>query len=567
VASHEQAHQWFGNLVTMVWWDDIWLNEAFASWAGDKAMDRVMKDWDPRWSRLKTREQAMSADSVAAARKIRQPVASNDGIGEAFDRITYDKGKTVLEMAEAWVGEEPFRQGVHEYLTRHARKNTTGEDFVRTIAEVTKHPELPGLLATFLEQGGLPSVKATLSCRPGETPSVKLSQERFLKVPSADAGNTRWSIPFCLRTPAARQCTVLKEREQTISLEGAKGCPKWLHLDADQRGYYHAAYTPEQLIALFSGWSELTPAERSGVLHDATMDVGRGGLPAGQFLAALSSARLLQTDDPVQLVAIVRLYDELLLLARHAGLEAPMEAHIVRELGPRARALGWLGAPADTDDVRLARIDVVSLVAEAGEPALVAEAVRLSDRVLRGEPAVPADIALSALKVSAGRRRTDVRPFLEAARKSKDAVFRYLVYTALGFVRDPAALTLVRDFILSADFEWTTRGQIDLVVVGHAYPSLLPGTLDFVEKNYDTLAERIPKGGAFGDLSVDMVRVGEYGCDAATKERIARFFGPRNEVRDGGPRETATTLEKIDGCARTLAIQRKGLEAFFGKGR
>jgi cytosol alanyl aminopeptidase len=559
LTAHEQAHQWFGDLVTMSWWDDIWLNESFASWAGEKVTARMMPTWDPRWATVYTRALAMHADSLASARKIRQPVDSNDGIGEAFDRITYEKGQMVLTMIEAWVGEAAFQKGVRAYLTKYARQNTTSTDFLTSIGEGSGQPELPSLMATFLEQGGLPSVRGTLVCTKDGPASVTLSQERFLEIPR-EGDTSLWSIPLCVRTTAAKACTVLKEKEATIALPGTRGCPRWLHLDVEQRGYYHASYSREQIEQLFAGWKELTPAERSGLVDDLELDVRRGRLQAAEVLQMLQASKVLASADDVVLARVIVLLNLARDYAKKAQLDEAFDAAAVKLVGARPRALGWTAKKNETDDLKLARNELVPSLATWGEPALVEEAVALADRVLAGDQTVPADVIPYVLGVSAQRRKLDIAPFLTAARTTDDGKLRTMIYTSLAKVRDPAALPAIHAFVLSPDFKWSARGATSVIFAGSVWPALAPSAIEFVETHFDKLASQLPKGGAFGDTSTRLVQVGEESCDAATRDRIARFFGPRNQTRDGGPRQTATVLEKIDACIGALATQRPGLE-------
>ncbi|HZI02699.1 MAG TPA: M1 family metallopeptidase, partial [Archangium sp.] len=182
VQAHELAHQWFGNLVTLAWWDDTWLNESFADWLALK----VTGQWQPAWNmdaeRVRDRANAMTADRLVTTRRIQQPVESEGDILTAFDgAITYDKGNAVLAMFESWVGPERFRDGVRAHMRQHAHANATAADFFQALSEASG-TDMTAPLSTFLHQPGVPLVTLALQCAAGAPPKLTLAQRRFLPV-------------------------------------------------------------------------------------------------------------------------------------------------------------------------------------------------------------------------------------------------------------------------------------------------------------------------------------------------------------------------------------------------
>src|SRR5579864_1247042 len=195
VVAHEMAHQWFGDLVTTSWWDDIWLNEAFASWMERK----IVAQWKPEWkievTAVNARLGAMREDSLVSARKIRQPIQSNDDIANGFDGITYEKGAAVIQMFETWIGREKFRKGVQIYLQKHAWGNATAADFEAGISAAAGRNIAPAF-DTFLNQAGLPEVSMTLDC--SAKPKLLLAQKRLLPLGSKGSAQQTWRIPICV---------------------------------------------------------------------------------------------------------------------------------------------------------------------------------------------------------------------------------------------------------------------------------------------------------------------------------------------------------------------------------
>ena len=286
VMAHELAHQWVGDLVTASWWDDIWLNEAFATWMEGKAADA----WDPRTDAativLDGIQDAMGSDSLVSARSIRQPVTSVDDIANAFDNITYSKGGAVLGMFERWVGAAAFQRGLHAYLAQHRLGSATADDFLGAeSAAAGRDVKTP--FHTFLDQPGVPFVEAAVRC---DGPArLHLRQTRYLPLGSSgDAGRT-WQIPICARYGVGQAvmeaCTLLAAAEADLEL-GAR-CPDWVFPNSGALGYFRFALAPGDLARLrASGFSRLTAHERVALGNSVRAALGRGALPVGDALDA-----------------------------------------------------------------------------------------------------------------------------------------------------------------------------------------------------------------------------------------------------------------------------------------
>ncbi|MFW5921072.1 MAG: M1 family metallopeptidase, partial [Polyangiales bacterium] len=267
VMAHELAHMWFGNLVTMPWRNDIWLNEAFATWMASKAVADVFPDYHADLHQIESVQHAMKQDSLMSARKIRQPIESNHDIRNAFDSITYRKGGGVLAMFERWMGEETFRDGIRMYMREHTWGNATAEDLVKSLSEAADK-DVATPFNTFLTQPGLPFVNVEPTCEEGSA-SLELSQERYLPVGSEGDPEQSWKFPMCVKYAAGgktkEQCTMLTEAEATMELE-AEECPAWVLPNAGGAGYFRFALPSEDCEALRTeGWDELSPRDKLAV--------------------------------------------------------------------------------------------------------------------------------------------------------------------------------------------------------------------------------------------------------------------------------------------------------------
>ena len=242
VHAHELAHQWFGNLVTPTWWNDIWLNESFATWMAAKAAHGYWPEGEFDRNIIKGALRAMNNDSLAAARQIREPVTRNEAIDDAFDGITYQKGGGVLQMLERYIGEESFRAGIRLHLDRHVDGVATAEDFIESIADGSDRTEIEQAFKTYIEQPGVPLLGVKLDCSDPASPTLDVTQSRYAPLGSEiEASASRWHIPMCVSyaTDGAweSQCNFLSEQQQSISLD-AKDCPTAVHPNADGAGYY-----------------------------------------------------------------------------------------------------------------------------------------------------------------------------------------------------------------------------------------------------------------------------------------------------------------------------------------
>ncbi|HXU82465.1 MAG TPA: M1 family aminopeptidase, partial [Polyangia bacterium] len=286
IAAHELGHIWFGDLVTTSWWDDIWLNEAFATWISAKIVHEIHPEWQSDAGRVQSRNGVMRGDALASARRIRQPIESKNDIANAFDGITYQKGAAVIEMWENFFGPEKFRDGVRRYLKKHADGNATAHEFLTDVEGETNQPVLAAGFATFLDQPGYPLVKASLECSKGQPAKVTLSQKRYRALGTAGLPDQSWLVPVCVRHPGGRTCQLLTDKPAEVVLENTgKGCPAWVLPNAGGVGYYRTDYQGDLLKkVLADGGKALTVPERLSVLGDVQALVTAGTLPAGQAL-------------------------------------------------------------------------------------------------------------------------------------------------------------------------------------------------------------------------------------------------------------------------------------------
>jgi alanyl aminopeptidase len=566
VQAHELAHQWFGNLVTMAWWDDTWLNESFADWMALK----VTGQWQPSWNmdaeRVRDRAQAMKADRLVTTRRIRQPVESEGDILTAFDGdITYAKGNAVLAMFEAWVGPERFREGVRAHLRKHAQGNATAADFFQSLSQATG-TDMTAALSTFLDQPGVPLVTMGLQCTAGAPPKLTLAQRRFLPVGSQGASTAAqtWQVPVCVRygtgKQEARACTLLTEKTGELVLTGATGCPDWVLPNEDARGYYHAKLEGDLLARLTrGGGKQLTLSERMGLLGDAQALMASNELPVDEALGVVT--RLLPTDDRDLLTGALGMVGSVRREFIPEALRPKYAAFVRRTFGDKARALGLKPRPGEDEATRLLRPSVVKAVALLGEDeALQAQALELTRRWLEDRRALAPELVEVVLQL--GARRGDAalhQRLLAEARKTTDPAERQALLGALGSFRDPALVRASTALLLSNDFpplesvSGIASGMLGEEATREPFYA-------FVKEHFDALVERLPHE-ARGYMPV----FGSAFCDAAHRQDVAAFFQERSARDPGGPQFLAQALERVDLCIAQREALQPGLTRFLSR--
>ena len=558
INAHEMAHQWFGDLVTLAWWDDTWLNESFATWMSD----RTIEEWKPEWGtaveRVRSRSNVMYDDMLATARKIHQEIATADDIVNAFDGITYQKGAAVLTMFESWIGPKPFQAGVHAYLEAHRFGNATESDFLGAI-QAASRPGVAAAFATFVDQAGVPLVDVTLDCA-GGAPRLALAQKRLLPLGSTGSGSELWQIPVCSRGGAdgkpARACTLLTAPDGAAPAPTA-GCPGWLLANDGERGYYRALYHGDLLGKLLAvADTELTLAERVGVIRDVNAMAAAGAMPMSDALALVprfSGARERETVN-----ATLRIASDIREHLVPADVLPNYARFISKTYGERARALGWSGKAGDGEDLQLLRSDLVPFVAQEGnEPALQAEARRLALRWLDDRSAVSADLVGPLLQVAArhGDRALFDR-FRDAARAATVRRDRARLLNSLGSFSDPALVREALALFLSADFD--PRESDGILFSASQWETSRPLVWEFVTTNYDAIVARLPH-----EQTGIMPFFGASFCDPDRRKEVEAFFKDRAAKLPGGPRNLAQALEGIDLCIASKTAQEPGVREFL----
>jgi aminopeptidase N len=553
ILAHEMAHQWFGDLVTMEWWDDIWLNEGFATWMANKPLAAAHPEWNVAVDEAQENQTALGLDSLTATRPIHSDVQTPAQIDEAFDAIAYQKGAAVLRMVEQYVGAETFRKGVNAYIEAHAYKNATSEDLWRALSATSGKP-IERILPTFVNQPGVPLIDVALACANGQT-TVTLKQQRFIIDPSKPASG-RWQIPVCMKVPGrpAASCEVLTEPASAIDIAGT--CAPWIFANAGANGYYRTAYASDVLRAIAPRMgNDLTAAERLSLIDDewALMRAGRHGV--GDYLTLAAGLGREHTSGVLDEVANRLSFVDDYLTTN--ATRARFEAFTGSLLRPLFDEVGFNVPAQDTDDRRTLRAVVVAaLGAIAHDPDIVARSRSAVDRALSGAAALEPTLAGAAIRTAAIHGDAPLFDALAAAAEratDPDEHYRYLY--ALADFRDPALIE--RGLQLSITPQLRAQDTALYLARFFANPDARDRALTFLTMNWTSLA---PKVTIFGG-DTNLIRSMSSFCDAGSRDRITAFFAEHK--LPAAARTLDQTLEQIDNCIVLREKQTPAVEAWL----
>ena len=556
VASHELAHQWFGDLVTMAYWDDIWLNEGFASWMAHKIVARFEPAWRDDQSELNTRDVALDSDSLVNARQIRQPIKRQDDIFTAFDRITYDKGASILNMFESYLGADTFQRGVRDYIAARAWGNATSTDFVAAISKAAGKDVGPAF-ATFLEQPGTPEITATVACEGGKA-SVALSQQRYVPPGAPTPPATRpWIVPVCVAFDKGggqrgEACTMLEQPTGSLELP-AKSCPRWLMPNINGRGYYRSVYTPAQVGALRDeGWGQLSWVERRAVFRDVRDAVGNGKLPLQ--LALSLAPKLLAGNDRFTVGPAIQLATG---LGRWVpdDLQPRYEAWLRENFGAAAAKAGFVPRDSDTLDIEVMRGELIEAVAWRGrDPKLVAEAVKLAEHWRD----LPQSVRGAALRIAVDARPEVFERTLQDVRTETDRGKRQEMLRALAGVRDPKRHAIALGLML--DKKLDPRETLGMLFAGafgggrgggggaggEGDANLVVSQTFFREHEAEIMST-MPQDGTSGPFA-RLSSLFTATCRADQREAVTDYVKKTFAKLPGAKRIIAQNLEQMDQC-------------------
>ena len=409
IVAHEMAHMWFGDLVTMAWWNGLWLNESFASWMGDKAVDHLFPEWEV-WTQFVSNDtnSGLSLDGLKNSHPIEQEVKNPAEIGQLFDAISYSKGGSVLRMLEHYLGADTFREGLRSYLTKHQYGNARTEDLWNALGDASGQP-VAAMMDSWVEQTGYPVVDVQ-TARSGDTVKITAAQNRFTYdrlVEPQGSDDTLWYVPLGVSVAGsdspASQMMEGRTTLMRVAVPAGVSDEAWIKVNPDQTGFYRVNYSPEDWARLRPAIQglELPPIDRLGIQNDAYALSKSGLLPVTEFLA-LVEAYIDETDATVwsDLASNLGGLDSVLAQEPYyAGFEA-FARRIFQPVGQR---VGWVAKPGEGHLDSLLRSTVLGELGGYGDEDALTKAGELFDQYLEDPANVHPDIRRVVFSLAAKR--------------------------------------------------------------------------------------------------------------------------------------------------------------------
>ena len=429
---HELAHQWFGNLVTMAWWDDLWLNEGFASWMEKKVTDEFNPSWKI-WVRARAdKEKAMAKDALRTSHPVQQTIEDESEASAAFDDITYLKGLSFVRMLEAYVGAAPFREGLRRYMAKHAYSNATSADLWAALEAASNKP-IAAIAAGFTRQAGLPLIQVSTRCVDNKL-TVRLSQGRYV-LNDPYAAHQVWQVPVALGRPGDEKASDTVLVDGTPRTATFEDCDRPVKANYGDVGYYRVYYDEDALKALAATYRQLPAADRVSFMADAWAMVMAGRTSPAAYLDLTRSlpdeSELAVWDNVIE---SLRFIDD-----QHTGspLREGFRAYARELLRPALKRLGWEPRPDEEAESGTLRHRLIATLGSLGDPEVTAEARRRFAVLVRDRASVPAALREAIAKaVAYAADRQIYADLLRLARESESEQERILYYDALAGARN-----------------------------------------------------------------------------------------------------------------------------------
>jgi len=553
VAAHEIAHMWFGDLVTMQWWDDLWLNESFATWLGRKVTDQVYPEFGVAVSTVEDNADAMASDAQVVAEPIRRDImADQEKMSDVA--LLYDKGAAVLGMFESFIGEDLFRQGIVDYVNTNEWSNARAGDLWTAIGD-NAGLDMASAMATFLEQPGVPRVDATVL---GDG-RVELKQERYLNYGAEIEDSPTWQIPIVFKYSdkgdVKTHKVMLREPTQVVELPGGV-TPEWIHPNADERGYYHWSVDPEMLRALIADAPErMNERERVAFVAHVGALLTAGEMDGGRYLETIGK---LATDPDAEVLetALGALGGVRVAFVTEKNREA-FRAYTLTLTRPLAERYGYVPEEGESHAVSNFRADLLAWLGVFGrDPDFIAFAEAYTQSYLEDPTSGDASVARSCLRTAAvggdWKLYNALKKGFETAEIPGERN-RYLA--AMGQFENKA----IAKAALSYALDDAVRPQemfsiIQRVGQMHEDEGLVWSW--FVD-NYDVMTARLP------EMYRAYMPYFAGGCDAERLEAARVFFAEEEHQATGLDTQLAKVAEGVEDCVSLREREGSSVDKFL----
>ena len=507
--AHEMAHQWFGDLVTMAWWDDLWLNEGFASWMATKVSDKLKPQWEMLLTRVNGREAAMGLDAFTTTHPVVQKITTVDQVNQAFDAITYQKGEAVITMLEAFAGEDVWRAGIRDYMKRHAYGNTRTDDLWRAV-EGAGAKGLVTIAHDFTSQPGIPLVKVDSAQCSGGMTRLSLSQGEFSR-DAKDKTPLSWHVPVMAQVVGGEAKRLILAGKGTVDLPG---CGAYV-INAGQSGYYRSLYPAANLTALKKDFAKVPAIDQLGLLADNWQLAQGGYQPIGAALDLIAAVPA--TASPAVLADVPGYYEAAhVMFEGDKAAQAKVSAFASRKLTPLLASIGYDPKAGEGPQIPLLRQNLVDTLGAVGDPAVLAEARRRFAALPTNKAALDGPLKNVWLGIVAANANQATWDELRAmANRAPTALEKAQLFALLGAAKDEGLAAKALDLALTPEPGTTTSAAI-IGAVGQEHSMM---AVDYVlahRQQYEALIDVSARSQA-------IARLGSGSADPAMAQKLDAY--------------------------------------------
>ena len=545
VVAHELSHQWFGDLVTPSWWDDIWLNESFANWMGF----RIANEWRPDLkigdNAIEEGLRAMNVDALNAGRPIHQAIKTSGEIDSAFDQVTYGKGGQVLAMIASYLGDEKFRDGVRLHLSRHPYGNASTDEFFAALAEAAHDPRVLTAMRGFVDQQGVPVVHVERV-----SGGLAVSQKRYAML-GTQAPATTWSIPLCVRIGKTRQCSLLDQTKGIIPVSGTGA----IMPNAGGTGYYRFSLPEQEWLALIADSAAL-PAGEALALTDSLWAAFRAGEVSPSLLVEAARKMAL---NPSALAAIDggRRFAALRMSGMIPDASLPAYRDLMHSIySPVLAALGFdpkaNAYSSDDPDKQKLRAEAIELLAVEAQDKEVRARLSPAAKAYAGgdKPALDQSLLEAGFASLIAAGDAQVADLFEKAAVSEDALFRGTAIGALGNSGDPATAR----FLLAHKDDKRLRfsDKLSLLRGMSSEPATRDQAFEQIKNGYEDLVK------GHTHLASDLPNLQARFCSQGKASEIEAVLRPKVIKYQEGALSLDRVVERVNDCG--VLLKAKGAE-------
>jgi aminopeptidase N/puromycin-sensitive aminopeptidase len=546
VIAHEMAHQWFGDLVTMQWWDNIWLNEGFATWMETKPVKAMHPEWHIDQEEAAQLDGVLNLDAQPTTRPIRATANTREEIEQMFDGISYQKGGAVLHMVENYLGEETFRKGVHNYLAAHEYSNATAEDFWGAQTKTSGKP-IDKIMESFIAQPGVP----ILTFSDASSGHIPVTQQRFFLSPSNTPDPAqKWTIPVCFKTAESSSCSILTPENASLDLPKSP----FLFANANGTGYYRSTYTPAQYSAIVSKVeTALKPTERINLIGDEWAQVRANKATVGDFL---------------NLVTAVKSDENATVIGAALGPVSTIHTRVASNESERDAIAAWVRAnfgpiyaklpapsPNDTPAAIELRSTLFGTLGAAKDPAILAKSREIAEQFLTNPASVDPTLGQTALAIAATNGDAALYDKLQQTYETStnpDMKSTALQLTAV--FEDPTLARRALDYALTPKVR-NQDAAIQFAIVMSTEKDR-PMAWQYIKDHWDNIHSLLTP-----ELGGILVGSAANFCSAADRDDVQQWFTSHKVA--SADQAARHVIERINGCIELRSLQEDNLKKWL----